>query len=143
IFAGRAFVVSGPKFIRAMHPKSEIAPTRAAVQKILAAGWWGQTKIHGHRAQIHVPAQDGDEIVVYNRNGQRHAKQLPPDLQGELLRLFRPAKGHNVIDAEWLKADDRVFVFDFLKREGVLLDAMSYANRYALLPRVYSSPKIA
>src|SRR5258708_4611846 len=39
-------------FIKAMHPKTEIQPSLAAIGKILKAGWVGQMKIHGHRAQI-------------------------------------------------------------------------------------------
>ncbi|WP_141733543.1 hypothetical protein [Oligoflexus tunisiensis] len=134
--------MSGPKPIRPIHPKTEIAPTRDAIQRILERGWWGQVKIHGHRAQIHIPSQDRDEIVVFNRQGQPHRKVLPQDVSSEVLRIFRPQSGWNVIDAEWLKSEDRLFVFDFLKREDQVLDAATYGERYELLPRVYKSQKI-
>lgn len=134
--------MTGPKHIRPIHPKTEIAPTRAAVENILSLCWWGQTKIHGHRAQIHIPSRLDADLVVFNRMGQPHRKILPPDVVQEVFRIFRPKSGWNVIDAEWLKADDRLFVFDFLKREDRMLDSYSYGDRYELLPRVYSSPKI-
>lgn len=134
--------MNGPKHIRPIHPKTEIAPTRAAVENILSLSWWGQTKIHGHRAQIHIPSSQGSDLVIFNRQGQPHRKILPPDVAQEVFRIFRPNTGWNVIDAEWLKADDRLFVFDFLKREDKLLDSLSYGERYELLPRVYKSPKI-
>ncbi|MDQ3233177.1 MAG: hypothetical protein M3Q07_15270, partial [Pseudobdellovibrionaceae bacterium] len=128
----------GPKHIRPIHPKSEISPTRDAISRILELGWWGQVKIHGHRAQIHIPSDDHDHVVIFNRQGQPHRKVLPPDALREVSRIFRPKSGWNVIDAEWLKADDRLFVFDFLKREDHILDAVTYGERYALLPRVYA-----
>ena len=59
-----------------------------------------------------------------------------------MCRIFRQDHGWSVIDAEWLKADDRLFVFDFLKRGDRPLDGQTYADRYALLPRVYASSKI-
>lgn len=142
IFSPRVPAVSGPRFVRAIHPKANIAPTREAVKKMLGLGWWGQAKIHGHRAQIHVPSGASDAVVVFNRQGQPHAKALPADVAAEVTRIFRPVSGWSVIDAEWLKADDRLFVFDLLKRADTLLDDQTYAARYALLPRVYSSPKI-
>lgn len=141
LFSGKR-VAMGPKHIRPIHPKSEIAPRRAAVEQILSLGWWGQTKIHGHRAQIHIPSASSLPVVAFNRTGQRHSKELPAAVLSELQRLFRPQQGWNVIDAEWLKAEDRIYVFDFLKREDQLLDSLTYGERYALLPRVYASPCI-
>lgn len=143
IFSPRSHVVTGPRFIRPIHPKAAVAPQREAIKRLLAAGWWGQEKIDGHRAQIHVPSLDSDAVVVFNRQGQTHRKALPPHVAAEVLRLFRPARGWSALDAEWLKADDRLFVFDYLRREDTLLDDLSYAERYALLPRVYASPMIA
>lgn len=135
--------MTGPRFIRPIHPKASIAPTREAIKKILALGWWGQLKVHGHRAQIHLPANDEGDIVVFNRQGQPHRKILPPDVAAEVLRIFRPTSGAwNVIDAEWLKSEDRLFVFDLLKREDKLLEDLTYAERYGQLPRLYKSPKI-
>jgi hypothetical protein len=142
---GPAPVMSASRFIRAMHPKAELPPTREAIKKVLSSGWWGQLKIHGHRAQLHIPSADDGaacDIVAYNRHGKPHQKLLPPDLAQEVWRIFRPQSGWTVIDAEWLKGDDRLFVFDILKRADVLLDDWTYAERFELLPRVYASPKI-
>lgn len=142
IFSGGRHMVSGPKHIRPIHPKTEIAPSRDAIQRILDRGWWGQVKIHGHRAQIHIPAPHAGETVVFNRQGQPHRKVLPPETLREVIRIFAPQTGWNVVDAEWLKSDDRLFVFDFLKHEDQLLDARTYGERYALLPRAFISPKV-
>ncbi len=142
IFTQRTRHMVGPRFLKAMHPKASIAPTREAVKKILDAGWWGQLKIHGHRAQIHIPPGPSQMIVVYNRQGQKHRKELPLTLSEDLLRIFRPQSDWNVLDAEWLKSTDEIFVFDFLKQEGELLDRFSYQERFQLLPQVFGSPKI-
>ena len=71
-------------FMRPMHPKTEIRPTSEAIQKILAAGWVAQLKIHGHRAQIHIPSDSSEELIAYNRQGQVHKKALPPLMASEL-----------------------------------------------------------
>ena len=130
------------RFIRAMHPKTDIKPDRADVAKVLKAGWWGQLKIHGHRAQIHVPSDPHADVEAYNREGQRHAKALPPSVVAEIRRLFQPRLGWTVIDCEWLKGSDRVFVFDLLRDGGELLEDHTYAERYERLPRVYSSAHV-
>jgi ATP-dependent DNA ligase len=112
------------------------------VKGILEAGWVGQVKIHGHRAQIHIPHDPSQTIVVFNRQGHEHRKALPPVLVTELFRVFRPKAGWNILDAEWMKATDELYIFDFLKRDGVLLDRLSYLERFEMLPRVYGSAKI-
>lgn len=126
-----------------MHPKTEIGPTRAAVTRVLNLGWVGQLKIHGHRAQIHIPAEASKLPLAYNRHGELHKKELPELFVKELRRLFRPKKGWNVIDAEWLKKEDRLFVFDVVKLEGELLSRLTYPERWKLLPRAFISPVVS
>lgn len=125
-----------------MHPKTEIRPERAAIKRVLEQGWAGQLKIHGHRAQIHIPPSAEAPILVYNRHGQLHKKALTETLAVELRRIFGPKEGWTVLDGEWLKGDDRIFVFDMLRREGQLLQSLTYEARWSLLPRVYSSDRI-
>lgn len=129
-------------FIRPMHPKTEIRASSEAVRKILDAGWVGQLKIHGHRAQIHISSNSEDEILAYNRHGQLHKKEIPDVILTELRRVFLPAQGWNVIDAEWIKTKNRVYVFDFLKRENETLHRLNFQERWKLLPRSYISPTI-
>jgi ATP-dependent DNA ligase len=129
-------------FIRPIHPKTEIRPTADAIRKILDAGWQGQLKIHGHRAQIHISADPEENILAYNRQGHLHKKEIPPLLAAELRRLFTPSQQWNVIDAEWIKTEDKIYVFDFLKLDGELLHRLNFASRWKLLPRAYISPAI-
>lgn len=129
-------------FIRAMHPKTEISPTLSSVEKILRAGWVGQTKIHGHRAQIHISADEKVAPVVYNRQGRPHKIPLSPKITKELRRIFELKEDWTVIDAEWLKPEEQLFVFDLLKLDGKTLRPMAYIDRYALLPKSYISPHV-
>lgn len=131
-------------FMRPMHPKTEIKPTSEAIQKILDLGWVGQLKIHGHRAQIHISSDPNEEIIAYNRQGRTHKKVIPTLMVSELRRLFTPAQGWNVIDTEWLKdkpdMEDRIYVFDFLKKENQSLGRLNFQERWKMLPRAYLSP---
>ncbi len=142
IFTRRTVVMSSV-YIRAMHPKSEILPEPEAISRILANGWVGQLKIHGHRAQIHIPSDPKEHLIAYTRQGKRHSVDLTPSMIKELTRLFRPIKGWNVIDAEWLKPRKKLFIFDFLKQEGILLRDKTYPERFALLPRAFLSPHLS
>jgi hypothetical protein len=141
IFSGRT-IVPASVYIRAMHPKTEIRPDRAAIKRVLDMGWAGQLKIHGHRAQFHVSANPEEEVLAYNRQGVFHRKEVPEDLASELRRLFLPTKGWSVVDAEWLKGENKVYVFDYLKKDGVILKGRTYQERYDMLPRAYISPII-
>jgi ATP-dependent DNA ligase len=127
-------------FIKAMHPKTEIKANRMAIEKILKAGWVGQTKIHGHRAQIHLSPKG--EPIAYNRQGRVHKKLLPKEIVKELMRVIAPKEDWTVIDAEWLKPENKLFIFDILKKDGKSLGRTTYGERYSLLPRAYLSPYI-
>ena len=127
------------RFITPIHPKTSIRPQYDAIDRIIKMGWVGQYKIHGHRAQIHIPPHGLDEdALAFNRHGQIHKKKIPAEIQDELFRLFR-GDHWNVIDCEWLKGSGKIFVFDILKWGGKTLFHMSYEERYAMLPRVYHS----
>jgi hypothetical protein len=141
IFTRGVGMASSP-YIPAMHPKTEILPDPSAISKILAAGWVGQLKIHGHRVQIHISSDPKEPLVAYNRQGKPHAKELSAPMISELLRLFRPRKGWNVIDGEWLKPEEKIYIFDFLKREDEMLWLRSYPERWSLLSRAFLSPHL-
>jgi ATP-dependent DNA ligase len=125
-----------------MHPKSEVSPTPASIEKLLRAGWAGQMKVHGHRAQVHLSADPDVEPIVYNRQGRPHKKLLPDEIAGELRRIFDLRDGWTVIDSEWLKPEGKLFLFDVLKLDGKPLRSATYADRYAFLPRSYISPSV-
>lgn len=139
----RKLPVTSSIFLRPMHPKTAIRPDPQAIQRILALGWVAQLKIHGHRAQIHIPADESAEIIAFNRHGSRHKKALSPSIQKELRRVFAPKEGWNVIDTEWLKPEDKIYVFDIIKQEGKLLRHLAFPQRWKLLPRAYLSPHLS
>jgi len=141
IFSRRA-VSMASTYIRSMHPKTAIRPERSAIERILRSGWVAQLKIHGHRAQIHIPADKAKKMLVYTRQGTVHKQKLSPEMVSELHRLFLPRKDWNVIDAEWLKPEDKLFVFDFIKKEGELLSQFTFPERWRMLPREFISPRI-
>lgn len=140
IFSAKRSFVSSSTFIKAMHPKTEISPTRASVEKILKAGWVGQIKIHGHRAQIHLPSSPDKEAIAFNRQGRPHKKLLPDEIVQELRRVFPLEKGWTVLDAEWLKNENKLFLFDILKSNDKLMRGSTYSERWNLLPKLYISP---
>jgi ATP-dependent DNA ligase len=134
--------VSRSVFIKAMHPETEVSPTSASIEKILKAGWVGQMKIHGHRAQIHLHADANEEPIAYTRQGQTHTKLLPKEIIQELRRIFDLKNGWTVIDTEWLKPENKLFVFDILKINDKLLRNLNYQDRYDLLPKLFISPQV-
>jgi hypothetical protein len=129
-------------YIKAMHPKTAIRPDAASIRKILKLGWGGQLKIHGHRAQFHIPASADEPMFVYTRHGTLHRKKIPMTVETELRRLFAPKKGWTVIDCEWIKDLDKVYVFDVLKFNDQSLRTYTYQERWDLLPKVYKSPVV-
>ena len=141
-FFTRQSPVTSPPYIRAPHPKTGILPEPSTIKRILGTGWVGQTKIHGHRCQLHVPAEGAKGVIAFTRQGKRHAKAMSDAMLKEVVRLFRPETGWNVVDAEWLKPEDKLFVFDYLKKEGRLLSKLAFPQRFELLPRAYISPHI-
>ena len=131
-----------PRFIRAMHPKREVQPKPETLQRLLGLGWVGQTKIHGHRCQLHISSKTEEPIVAYTRIGKHHTRPLTPAMEKEVRRLFTPKRGWNVIDAEWYKPEDKLYVFDFLKKEDKILKLLTFPERFKLLPREYISPRV-
>ena len=97
-----------PRFIRPIHPKTEIRPDPGSIQKILDARWIGQLKIDGHRAQIHISANPNEPIRAFTRQGTFHKHPLSPSICKDLRRLFMPKENWNVIDCEWVKASERL-----------------------------------
>jgi len=129
-------------FLRPMHPKTGIRPRPDTIQRVLQSGWVAQLKIHGHRAQIHVSSNPSEPVLVYNRQGRFHKKVMPTEMVTEVRRIFSPKKGWTVIDAEWLKGEDKLYVFDIMKKEGELLRKFTFPERWKLLPRLYLSPHV-
>ena len=58
----------------------------------------------------------------------------------ELRRILRPEDHWTVLDAEWLKPENKLYLFDVLKLNGENLRRLTYEERYKLLPRAYLSP---
>lgn len=125
-----------------MHPKTEIRADLPSIQKVLDNGWVGQWKIHGHRAQIHIPDSPEEDLIAYNRQGTPHQKLLPPSIAVELRRLFRSEEGWTVLDAEWIKPKNLLFVFDLLRYCGKTLNQLTFLERWEMLPRDFISPHV-
>ena len=130
------------RYILAPHPKTEIRPDREAIERVLRAGWVGQTKMHGHRAQVHLNADPKIACLVFNRKAQLHKIPLPPEIEKELRRLLPLKEGWTVLDGEWIKPRQHFYLFDYLKKDGKELSALTYPERYALLPRNFISPRV-
>lgn len=136
-------VLTPSPFIRSMHPKTQIKPEESAMRRILDQGWWAQMKIHGHRAQIHLASSNGEPtLIAYTRKGSLHTKEVPEELKGEIFRLFSPKEGWSAIDCEWVKSQGKLYLFDYLKKDGHVLRSLNYRERYEMLPQVYQSDLI-
>ena len=131
-----------PAFIRPIHPKTEISPDPSAIERVLKLGWWGQTKIHGHRAQVHLHADSNIDPIAYTRSGKVHSKPLDPEIICELRRVFKSLTAWSVVDVEWLKKEKKIYVFDYLKKDDKLLVSSCYRERYQMIPRDFISPHI-
>lgn len=131
------------KFIKTGHPRKELLPDPQVFRRILSEGWWGQCKMHGHRAQIHISASPEDGCFAFNRHGNLHARPLEAEMVTELRRILAPQKGWSAIEAEWLKPEKKLFLFDYIKKDDEVLSALNYEERYNLLPRLYLSPFVS
>jgi ATP-dependent DNA ligase len=131
------------RFLKTGHPEKEIRADVQTFRRILEEGWWGQAKIHGHRAQIHISAAVEDSCLVFNRHGRLHAKLLDPEIVAELRRILSPQSDWSTIEAEWLKSERKLFLFDYIKKDGKVLSSLNYEERYQLLPRLYLSPFVS
>jgi ATP-dependent DNA ligase len=120
------------RFIRPIHPKTSILPTREAIAKVLSNGWVAQAKINGRRNQLHV-GSDGS-LRAFTRQGTPHTLMMPKGLKDDLIDVLRPAEGTNVVDSEWYTQTNEVFTFDMLAKDGVVLQSLRYDERHALLP---------
>ncbi|MBY0369758.1 hypothetical protein K2X33_03665 [bacterium] len=130
------------RYIPAPHPKAEIRPTREAIERALASGWVGQMKVHGHRAQVHLHADASVPPIVFTRQGVPHKIDLTPEIAAELRRILPLKDGWSVVDGEWIKPKKQFYLFDCLKKDGEDLAALTYPQRYALLPRNFISPHV-
>ncbi len=126
-------------YIKTGHPKTEISSDRVSFENILKQGWWGQAKIHGHRAQIHLSADSQEPSLVYNRHGKLHARRLDVEIEDELRRIIPLKLAWSAIEAEWLKNEKKIYIFDFIKMNGRILSTLSYQERYEMIPRIYQS----
>ena len=124
------------KFLTPQHPKTSVAPTERAVVGYMDSGWWGQRKIDGRRAQIHV---EGGKVELWTRQGTRHTWEVPEQVKVEL-RRYCGDRRYTVLDGEW--ADGRIYLFDILRDDQVLLNQLNYRDRYERLLLPFISPVV-
>ena len=119
-------------FIRSPHPKTSVEPSRTSIDMFLSRGWWAQHKIDGHSAQMHM----GEKglIAAYTRQGTLHTKKVSTEIAEALHALFPSLEGESVIMGEWVKPQNRLFLFDVLKVDGKRLTSQDYATRHEYLP---------
>jgi ATP-dependent DNA ligase len=127
--------MNSTSFIQPQHPKSNLIFDKSVIKDLLEKSWIGQTKINGHRIQLHISK---NEIVCYTRQGTIHTKKLDKKMI-EAIDSYRPAKKNvwTVLDGEWLKSQDKIFLFDILKHENETLQFSTYKDRYKLLKSIY------
>lgn len=124
-------IVKPPFFITCQHPKATTSPDRESIKRLLAMGFAGQRKVHGHRAQLHVSATG--ELVAFTRQGTRHTAALPAATVEHLATNYRPKTGWTVLDAEWQKQESKIYLFDLIKLGTKSLQTLNYEQRYAEL----------
>lgn len=118
-----------PMFIKTYHPKQSMEPSLESILKVLRMGWITQAKMNGFRAQVHI-TQAG--VANYTRFGSLHTRPLPQAIVEALLALFPLG---TVVMGEWVQAEGKLYLFDFLKKDGQVLSRLTYAERYNLLPQ--------
>lgn len=128
IFKGRAME---PFFVQAQHPKCSVEPTRASVEKMLGAGYLAQRKVNGSRAQIHISSSG--QLVAFTRKGTKHTKGFSMATTEHLITNFRPEKGWTILDAEWQKQEDKVYLFDLIQAGEAMFSGKNFEERYTLL----------
>lgn len=127
-------------YIRTPHPKTSIQPEPQAIKRILDMGWWGQAKMHGHRLQVHLHREE--DPILYNRHGGLYGKTIHPNIIPELRRVLEIGTGWTAIEGEWVESQNKLYLFDYIKKDGKVLDGLSYEDRFALLPKLYISPSL-
>ena len=124
------------RFLTPQHPKTSLAPTEKTVARYLADGWWGQRKVNGRRAQVHV---EGELVQLWTRQGTVHTTVATEQLRDEL-RRYVGGRTYTVLDGEWLQG--KLYLFDILRSDGRLLNNLNYRDRYELLKEPFISPVI-
>jgi len=123
------------KFISSQHPKNSVTPTGEQIREYLKLNWIGQAKMNGHRLQIHITPKG--QLTCFTRQGTLHTKKLPPELEASFLQ-YVDRDGILVLDGEWIKSSDQVWLFDVLKYQGRTMMFSSYKERYGILKSIYA-----
>lgn len=129
-------------FIKSVRTKTKISPRPNAIRQALELGWTGQAKMKGKRIQVHISEDKSVAPILYRQSGKKIFKALPASVNSELYRLFAPQTGWSTIDAEWVEAEKKLFVYDILKHGDRLLTKTEYLDRRKLFPSLYISPHI-
>lgn len=122
---------SEPVFINPQHPKASVPPIREDIEDFIRWGWWGQKKVDGYRCQIHITSK-GD-IKYYTRQGSLHTRKVPDIISDQLKRHLTPSDGVNVFESEWQRQQEKIYLFDVLKLENILLNEKTFAERHDIL----------
>jgi ATP-dependent DNA ligase len=118
-------------FIEPQHPKGELPPKKEDISNLIRWGWWGQKKVNGYRCQIHISSEG--EVKYFTRQGTAHTRTIPETIKEQLTRHLTPSHGYNVLDAEWQRQQEKIYLFDVLKLEDKLLDRQTFEERHQIL----------
>ena len=122
-------------FIQSQHPKNGITPEAEHIRGFLELNWIGQAKMNGHRLQIHITPKG--QMTCFTRQGTLHTKKLSTELEASFLQ-YADKDGILVLDCEWIKSLDQVWLFDVLKYQGRTMMFSSYKERYGILKSIYA-----
>jgi ATP-dependent DNA ligase len=122
-------------FIQSQHPKNGITPEAEHIRGFLELNWIGQAKMNGHRLQIHISPKG--QMTCFTRQGNLHTKKLSTELEASFLQ-YADKDGILVLDCEWIKSLDQVWLFDVLKYQGRTMMFSSYKERYGILKSIYA-----
>lgn len=119
------------KFIKCQSPGGSVLPRADTIGRILSSGWVAQKKMDGARTQVHISSSG--IIDVYTRHGSLHTKDMPDNIKQLLRQHFSSKIGWNVLDCEWLRHQDKLYIFDIMKWGDVSFHTLTYEERYKIL----------
>jgi len=119
-------------FIKTQHPGASASPTEDNVRYYASLGWHIQEKKNGRNTQIHISE---DSIEFFTRHGLKHSMKISEKIRETLWRFFKPLKGVTVLEGEYVPAENRIYLFDIIKKDDQLFHNLTYGERHEILKK--------